>query len=191
MTIEANGTSSTSSSSPSSYSISESYSTIYVSSTTYKVSVTLAEGSTNLVETVWILKDGVAVAVNVAGQNYTGSTAQEFIIGVFAGFTLQVQADSQIGSYTASNYFHATGTSTVSIGPTKVSVTTYAANSLPETMVGCGETTTLTAYSFSVGTPQGASSPLVTYENFAGSEVSNGVTTNFNYILQVTSITIA
>jgi hypothetical protein len=73
-----------------------------------------------------------------------------------------------------------------------VSVTTYAANALPETVTGCDSTpTTFTAFSFSIGTPQGASLPLVTYENIAGSDVVNGQTTSFNYVLQVTSITIA
>lgn len=195
MSIQANGTSSTSgssSSSPSSYSFVESYATDYVSSTTYKVTITLAEGSTNLMETVWLLKDGTAVAIDVAGYNITGSEAQESIVGAFAAFTLQIQADSLINAYTAANFFHSTGTSTVSIGPTKVSVTTYAANNLPETETYCGSTpTTLTAFSFSVGTPQGSSAPLVTNENIAGSEVVDGQTTTFQYLLQVTSITVA
>jgi hypothetical protein len=196
MSFQGNGTSSTSgtsSSSPTSYSFSESYNTIYVSSTTYKVSVTTVEGGQNIVETVWILKDGTAVAVNFAGQNFTGSNAQQFLVGVFAGFTLQIQADSEIGFYTAQNYFHSTGTSTVSIGPTQVSVTSYSANTIPETITGCdGSTTTLTTFSFSVGTPQGSTTPLVTNEHFQGSDTSsNGQTTNFNYVLQVTSITVA
>ena len=107
-------------------------------------------------------------------------------------FTLQIQADSEIGFYTAQGYFHSTGTSTVSLGPTQVSVTTYSANTLPETITNCGgTTTTLTAYSFSVGTPQGSTTPLVTNEHFAGSDTSNGQTTNFNYVLQVTSVTVA
>jgi hypothetical protein len=73
-----------------------------------------------------------------------------------------------------------------------VSVTNYAANSLPETVSYCGNSpTTLTAFSFSVGTPQGSSSPLVTNENIAGSDMLNGQTTTYNYVLQVTSITIA
>ena len=187
MTIVSNGTSGTST-----YSYSVSYTTVYVSSTTYKISVTTAEGSQNIVETVWLLKDGTAVAVNFAGQNFTGSQAQQFLIGVFGAFTLQIQADSQISYYTAQGYFHSTGTSTVSIGPTKVSVTTYAANKLPETIVGCnGDSTTLTDYSYAVGTPQGASVPLVTSEHFTGSDTSNGQTTTFNYTLQVTSIALA
>ena len=195
MSIQANGSSSisgASSSSPSTYSFTESYTTDYVSATTYKVTINLVEGSTNIAETVWLLKNGTALAIDIEGYNLTGSSAQESVIGAFAGFTLQIQADSEIGAYTTSNFFHSTGTSTVSIGPTKVTVTTYAANSLPETESYCGSTpTTLTAFSFSVGTPQGSSSPLVTSENIAGSEVVSGQTQTFQYLLQITSVTIA
>jgi hypothetical protein len=163
-----------------------------VSSTTYKVTITIAEGSTNIGETVWLLKDGTALAIDISGYNLTGSSAQGAIIGAFAGFELQLQADAEINAYTASNFFHSTGTSTVTIGSTMVSVTNYAANSLPETVSYCGNSpTTLTAFSFSVGTPQGSSSPLVTNENIAGSDMLNGQTTTYNYVLQVTSITIA
>ncbi|MGD0636689.1 MAG: hypothetical protein ABSA72_01445, partial [Nitrososphaerales archaeon] len=195
MTIQASGSSSqsgTSSSSPSTYSYSESYTTNYVSSTTYKVTINFVEGSNNVAYTVWLLKDGTAVAINVSGFNLTGSSAQETLIGAFAGFELQLQADAEINAYTTTSFFHSTGTSTVSVGPTMVSVTNYAANSLPETITSCtGSPTTLTAFSFSVGTPQGTNAPLVTNENISGSDVTNGQTTTFNYVLQVTSITIA
>jgi hypothetical protein len=194
MSITTNGTTSTSGSSttsPSSYSFIESYNTVYESSTTYKVAISSIEGGQNITETVWVLKDGTAIAVNIEGFNLTGTEAQQSIAGVFAGFTLQIQADSYIALYTSSNYFHSTGTSTVSIGPTQVSVTNYQANTLPETISGCGQTSTLTAFAFSVGTPKGANLPLVTYENFAGNEIVNGQQENFAYVLQVTSITLA
>ena len=194
MTVKASGSSSTSgssSSSPSTYSYTESYTTNYVSSTTYKVTIALSEGSTNITEIVWLLKDGTALAIDVAGFNLTGSSAQGAIVGAFAGFTLQIQADSLITEYTSSSWFHSTGTSTVSIGSTKVSVTNYAANNLPETVTYCNSNpTTLTAFAFSVGTPQGSSTALVTNENIAGSDITNGQTETFNYMLQVTAITI-
>jgi hypothetical protein len=195
MTIAGNVTSSssgTSSSSPTSFNYTESYSTIYVSSTTYKINITTSEAGHSFGETLWILKSGTLVAINVSGQNLTGTEAQGLIVGAFAGFTEQVQADSEIGQYTAANYFHSTGTSTVSIGPTQVSVTTYAANTLPITTTDCsGDVTTLTAFSLSVGTPHGANLPLVTHESLAGSTVTNGETSNFDVELGVTSITVA
>jgi hypothetical protein len=198
MTILSNGTSSTtggtSSSSPQSFNYSQSYSTVYVSSTTYKISITTSEGGQSFTSTVWILKNGTTLAINEAGTNLTGSLARQIGASSFVGFTLQIQADSQINQYTSSNYFHSTGTSTVSIGPTQVSVTTYAANSLPVTTTDCvtGDVTTLTAYSFSVGTPHGSSLPLVTHEHFAGTTVqTNGQTSTFDEVLQLISITLA
>jgi len=190
MSIETNGTLNTSGT-PESYTYTESYSVVYASATTYKVTITSVEAGQSITETVWVLRNGTAIAINFAGENLTGSEAQSLIVGAFGGFTEQIQADSEIGFYTATNFFHSTGTSTVSIGPTQVSVTTYVANNLPETVTSCGSTTTLTAYSLSVGTPQGTSSPLVTYEHIAGSEVVNGQTETFNEVIQVMSITVA
>jgi hypothetical protein len=195
MSFQGNSTSSSSggsaSSSPTSFVFTESYQVVYASSTTYKVTVVAVEAGTNITETAWVLRNGTAVAVDVSGQNFTGAEAKEFIVSVFAGFTLQVQADSEIGLYTSTNYFHASGTSTENIGSTQVAVTTYSANTLPETVVGCGSTSTITAFSFSVGTPKGASTPLVIYENIAGSDIVSGQTQNYEYTLQVTSITVA
>jgi len=194
MAIQENGTTSSSgssSSSPQSYNITASYTTIYVSSTTYKVNVSLAAQGENVTYTAWILKNGTALAIDAEGYNQTGSEAQGYVLGVFEGFIAQTQADSEIAQFTSANNFHSTGTSTVSVGPTQVSLTTYAANTLPETVGSCGSTTTLTAYSISVGTPQGTTSPLIIYEHIAGSEDVNGSTTFVDLTLQVTSITLA
>jgi hypothetical protein len=197
MTISGNGTSGTSGSTttttPSTFNYSESYTTDYVSSTTYKVTVTEGSAGQNEVTTVWVLKNGTALAIAITGdpENITGSEAQEFIVGVFAGFTLQIQADASLTYYTNTGFFHSTGTSTVAIGPTNVKVTNYIANTLPETVDECGTTTTLTAFSLSVGTPSGASSPLVTYEHIAGSDVVDGQTDTFSEVIQVTSLTVA
>jgi hypothetical protein len=191
MTVYGNGTSG-----GSTYNISASYNTVYHSSTTYKVAITLQEAGNSINYTVWVQNDGTVLAVGFSAggftQNLTGSEGQSAAAGAFAEFTLQIQADSLVNYYTNQGYFHTTGTSTVSIGPTSVKVTTYAANSLPETINDCnGDTTTLTQYSFSVGTPQGSSVPLVVYEHFDGSDNVNGTVTNYDYVQQVTSITLA
>ncbi|MDG6925064.1 MAG: hypothetical protein JRN09_00775 [Nitrososphaerota archaeon] len=141
--------------------------------------------------TAWILKSGSVIAIDFSGQNVTGSEAQSVSISFFSGFIIQMEADQEINFYTSANYFHSKGISTVTIGSTEVTVTSYVANSLPATYNSCGSQTTLTAYSFSVGVPQGASNNLVTSEHFAGSDSSNGQTTTFQVYLQVTSITLA
>jgi hypothetical protein len=193
LTVVDNGTSSTTGqTSTTSYALTESYTTVYASSTTYKVNVSESEaGSPGISYLVYVLKSGTiaAVTISVSGytQNVTGSQAQEEGVGIFAGFTLAVQFDSQISYYTYSSFFHSTGTSTVNIGPTSVKVTTYAANTLPETVTECGVTTSLTAFSFSVGTPSGATEPLVTSAHIAGN--SDGST--YDTYITVTSVTLA
>jgi hypothetical protein len=173
--------------------LTESYTRVYASATTYKVTVTSSIGSqVTPPETAWILKNGTVLAINVAGQNLTGPTAQTMIVGLFAGFSAEVQAGSQLSTYTASQYFHTTGTSSVTIGSSTFAVTNYAANTLPQTITSCppGTTTTLTNYKLSVGTPNGTSYKVVTYMQIAGSSTSNGQTSNFNYVIQIVSLTV-
>jgi hypothetical protein len=173
--------------------LTESYTRVYASATTYKVTVSSsANGQTTPPETAWILKDGTVLAVNVAGTNITGSPAQQMIVGVFAGFSAEVQAGNQLSTYTANQYFHTTGTSSVTIGSSTFPVTNYAANTLPQTITDCitGATTNLTAYKLSVGTPSGTSYKVVTYMQLAGSSTSNGQPVNFNYVIQIVSLTV-
>jgi hypothetical protein len=187
MTVQENATTSSSTSSAQSFNATDSYTIVYASSSTYKVDITFAGDGVSEAITAYILKDGTVLAVDVEGQNITGSLAQEESVGLFAGFITQVEYDSQVNVYTASNYFHSTGTSTVTIGSNKVTVTNYVANTLPVTVDECGVDTNLTAYGLSVGTPAGASEPLVTSFHIAGSN-SEG---NYDVTLQVTSFTLA
>jgi hypothetical protein len=173
--------------------LTESYTRVYASATTYKVTITSsANGQATPPETAWILKDGTVVAIDVAGQNLTGPTAQSMIVGLFAGFSAEVQAGSQLSTYTASQYFHTTGTMSVTIGSSTFTVTNYAANTLPQTITDCltGSTTNLTAYKLSVGTPTGTSYKVVTYMQLAGSSTVNGQPTSFNYVIQIVSLTV-
>jgi hypothetical protein len=114
------------------------------------------------------------------------------VVGLFAGFAAEVQSASQLSTYTASQYFHSTGTSSVKLGPTTVTVTNYVANTLPQTITSCpsGTTTTLTSYKMSVGQPTGTSFQLVTNIQIAGSSTTNGQTSNFAYTIQVVSLTV-
>lgn len=106
------------------------------------------------------------------------------------GFVAETSAAVSIPVYTDSAYYHVVSQGNVAIGPTTVSVTNYAANSLPTTYVACdGSSTTLQQYSFSVGTITGTSFTLVTHELLQGSTTSNGTTTQYNFELQLQSIT--
>jgi hypothetical protein len=201
MTVTFNGTSTSSGSTATTSSITESYTTNYVSSTTYKITLSFAESSSgssgvNGSYTIYILKDGTILAadISISGQNenLTGSQAQGIGAGIFSGFITQIEANNNLGAYTSSSFFHSAGTSSVTIGSVHMTVTNYVANTLPETVTNCdGSTTSLTAYALSVGTPPGASGPLVTYGHFAGSTTeANGTTSTFDYVIQVTSMTL-
>jgi hypothetical protein len=173
--------------------LTESFTRVYASATTYKVTVSSsANGQVTPPETAWILKSGTVLAINVGGQNITGTIAQTMIIGVFAGFSAEVQAGNQLSTYTALQYFHTTGTASVTIGSSTFAVTNYAANKLPQTITDCvtGATTNLTAYKLSVGTPNGTSYKVVTYMQLAGSSTNNGQQTSFNYVIQIVSLTV-
>lgn len=178
----------------SSYNVTESFSTVYVSSTTYKVNINYNAQGEALTYSAWILKSGAIVglyaSVNGQGFNYTGSESQDFAVGIFAGFILQIDADNAQSTY--SSYAHSTGTSTVTIGTQKLTVTNYSATNLPITEPECnGQTSTITALSFSVGTPSGASAPLATNFHYAGStNLGNGQTDTISETMQVTSFTL-
>ena len=201
MTVTFNGTSTSSGSTATSSSITESYTTNYVSSTTYKITLSFTESSSssagvNGSYTIYILKNGTILAADISfsgqNENLTGSEAQGIGVGIFSGFITQIEANNNLGAYTSSNFFHSAGTSSVTIGSVHMTVTNYVANTLPETVTNCdGSTTSLTAYALSVGTPPGASGPLVTYGHFAGSTVeANGTTSSYDYVIQITAITL-
>jgi hypothetical protein len=177
-------------------SITASYTVVYVSSTTYKVSVAYLTPDKSGTATVWLLKDGTVVALTLAGHNFTGSLAGMYFQEYFVLWETEIGFEQRMVSSTSLSFFHSTGTSTVTVGPSVFTVTNYTANSLPETISECnGQSITLTTGSFSLGTPSGANYPLITYIDVAGSETTVGVsgtsTTTYSFTSQITSVTAA
>jgi hypothetical protein len=189
MTIQETVTDTNGTAAPVTETISEAYSLQYTSSSTYKVLFTIGLPGEDTAFTEWFQNDGSLIALYSDGQNLTGSTYQSIAIEGFAGF---LAADSSIDPsiYTSSTYFHATGTSTANIGPTQLSVTTYAANTLPENFTNCGVQETLIGFSFSVGTPQGTSATVVTKEYIDASTVVDGQTDIVNDSVVISSLTL-
>jgi hypothetical protein len=173
-------------------SFTESYSTVYASATTFKIDLSFQSNAQNMNSTAYILRNGTAIAINEAGENLTGSITQEMVVGLFAGFSAEIEAAAQLPTYTAPQYFHTTGTSSVTLGTNTFTVTNYVANTLPQTITPCnGAPSTLTSFSLSVGVPSGSSTKLVTYLQIAGSSTSAGVVTSFNSVIRVVSLTVA
>jgi hypothetical protein len=173
-------------------SLTESYTRLYASSTTYKISLANSVGGTNTTQTAWILKNGNVLAIDEAGTNLTGSVVQEMAVGLFAGFAAEVDVGSQLSTYTASQYFHSTGTSSATIGSNTFTVTNWAANKLPQTITTCSadQTTNLTTFALSVGVPKGTSYEIVTFMQIAGSTTINGQASNIDYLIKVSSFTV-
>jgi hypothetical protein len=173
------------------YNYSESYTTAYASSTTYKINLLFTEASGNSTWTAWVLKNGTVLAIAEAGTNLTGSVSQQMGSDLFAGYSAEILAGSQLSTFTSSQYFHSNGTSSVTLGSNTFDVTSYVANTLPLTIAGCDAIpTTMTGFNLSVGVPAGSSFELVTYAQLAASTMTDGTTTTTNTSLQVVSLTV-
>jgi hypothetical protein len=170
---------------------------LYESLTTYKVNITDVLPGMTVNSTVWLLKDGTVVGLDIDGINLNASASTKFQ-DYFSLWENALGYGQLIETYTSSSFLRSTGTSTVTLGPSTFTVTNYTASSPPEVIPGCnGESITLTAASFSVGTPIGSTSnPLVTYIDVAGSETTVGVSgtlskMTYSFIAQITSVTLA
>ena len=123
----------------------------------------------------------------------TGVEAESMFTPVMSEFSIY---NSEYGTeyysyFTDSQYFHSTGTNSMTFGPTTFDVTTYVANSTPETFNACGSVFTLNQWTLQLGTPPGTSAIFVTYIHSQGSEVVNGLTESNDFTLALTSLTVA
>ncbi len=172
-----------------------SYTLVYVSQTTFKVNIIDKLPSQTYSTTVWLLKDGTVVGLNLAGHNFTGASAGTHFQTYFVSWETDIDFGMLIDSPTSLSYFHSTGSSTATVGPSQFTVTNYAANSLPETIMECnGGSVNLTTGNFSLGTPSGSGYPLIAYIDVAGSDVNVGPsgtlsTTTYSFTAQITSVT--
>jgi hypothetical protein len=139
---------------------------------------------------MWILKNGTFLAIYGYGENLTGSLAQEAGPDTFAVFA-ELQNVANVSMYITSSDYHLTGMATLPIGPTLVSVKSYGANSLPETLNECGVTEIITAFSLSIGTPVGSNSSLIVQEHLTEHNAAGVLNEADDVGLLVTSITLA
>jgi hypothetical protein len=178
-----------------------SFNVIYRSPTTIKVNLTYASSAAGAKENIlaWILKNGTAIAayvgINGKGMNLTssvgGMSPNTMVEGVFAGYYQEIEADMNQGYYGASQYFHATGTRSVTIGGNSVTVTDYTINSPNETVNICGTTSTFKTFVLEIGTPSGASFPLTTKYGASGTGTFQGTATTFDFMITLTGFTVA
>lgn len=101
-------------------------------------------------------------------------------------YGLQEYFTGEINVFTDSAYFTNQGTSSKTFGTVTFDVTTWVANSLPETVDYCGVSSTINAYTLQVGTPPGTSLLFITYLHFDGT--SQGTTDDITF--QLLSMTV-
>jgi hypothetical protein len=181
------------------YNFTASYTVVSVNSTVYQVNILELTPSQSIATTVWFLNNGIVAALDIAGNNFSGTLAGYYFQTYFSLWENAIEYGQLIATFTSpSSFFHSTGTSPVTLGPSEFAVTNYTSNSLPETISGCnGASVTLTSGGvFSVGAPSGSDYQLITYLTAAGYGTITGTsgeqqTTTFNIVSQITSVTVA
>jgi hypothetical protein len=180
------------------YNFTASYNVVSVNSMTYEVNIFEDTPSRSVSTTVWFLTDGTVEAIDVAGQNFSGSLAGYYFQTYFSTWESAIEYAQVIAGLASSSFFRTAGTSVLTLGSSEFAVTNYTASSLPETIPGCnGESVTL--YSggvMSVGEPTSSDYPLITYISAAGSAVITGVSGEqqsvvFNIESEITSAIVA
>ena len=168
-----------------------SYTVVSSNTTTYQVGITISSGLTNESGTGWFLKNGGAitqVTITSGGQTqtYIGQLAQEFAPALMVAFLIQVEENAQISALTSTSFVHSTGTTAVTLGPTKMTVTNYTAITNPFTYSYCGTSSTVSNLVISAGTVPGTKFQIVTY--VAETIASGNSTTSIS--LAIESITV-
>jgi hypothetical protein len=176
-------------------SFTDSYSVIYRSATTFKVNVSatlhgISPSPFTMPFTTWVRTNGTVVAVEYSGQNMTGTSAAQFNMAYMAGFSGEMGYTDLAASELA-QFLHETTKGTATFGPTTMNVTDYAANSLPFSTSGCGQTATYTEYSLQVGSIPSSPLRLITFLSISVSTQDSLSSTSLSEILKLISVTLA
>lgn len=167
-----------------------SYMVTSVSGGIYDVNFTEGGASGSIVASFVVdTNNATVLSASYFGTSLPGSEAKSIFDSFMALFGLEYTYGGSIGVYTSSAYFKSTGTTSMTYGTATFSVTTYVANTIPETVNECGVNTTLTAFTLEVGTPPGVSVPFITYLHVAGTDNSSHST--FDDTFQLVSMTVS
>ena len=126
-----------------------------------------ANGTPTYAEAAVDVNANTVLWVDFTGYNATGSVATSFFDDLMGFFGLQYTYQGLIPELTSTQYFHSTGTSSMTFGQATFDVTTWVANSLPLNVDSCGYTATLTDYTLQFGTPPGTSLTFITFMHIA------------------------
>jgi len=164
------------------------YSVIQSTGTAFKVSVTSNATGASTLTTAWVLRNGTVASASQAGYNFTGTQAEQLLLQSMNPLLLEVSQStltpnpSEVGATL-------TNQGTITIGPTKVSVSNYASNELPVTLTQCTTIQTVTKFVFQTGAAQGATFPLLTVFDVDAYQMVNGQQYPIEVVFMVTSVT--
>lgn len=113
-------------------------------------------------------------------------------LGFVSGFYFEVVfGDNQSLLANGTESIHSTGTSTVTIGGSHVTVTNYTGSASEQVAADCVNTESSASFALSIGTPVGASFPVVTNATLEESVTASGSTTTIDIKMQMTAFTLA
>jgi hypothetical protein len=171
-------------------SVNSSYSVVYSSSTTYKVSVHSNFTGNSVVTTAWVLKSGTFVAASQGGYNFTGNQGETLYLESMNPFIFEQTYDVLTGTVATNVGAQVANQTSVTLGPSTVAVSNYAVAKLPETFSTCGESQTIMNFEMQAGTVKGATYPLMTLYWVQETASVNGQTVNVDVLFRVVSVTV-
>jgi len=163
------------------------YTRTTVSSGVYNATLQITSSSgTESASFVVDANNNTVLSAAFGGQPLPKSYAKSTFDELMSIYGLQEYFSGEINVYTDTAYFTNQGTSSKTFGTVSFDVTTWVANSLPETVDYCGVSSTINAYTLEVGTPPGTSLLFITYLHFDGT--SQGETDDVTF--QLLSMTV-
>ncbi len=121
----------------------------------------------------WYTPTGNVTLVQENGQNMSASFS--LLLPTLA-FGMDYALTVSLPAYMDPAHVSVLNQTTVTAGPTAMSVTYYGARSVPYTMDVCGQTTTINSLLFAYGTIPGTNQSIVSYFNLQSVQGTNSTT---------------
>jgi hypothetical protein len=142
--------------------------------------------------TIWVQGNGSVSAVLESDKNVTGAAASNLAVELTQPFYQEsIQATSFLPFYLSSPSVHEVNITSSEIGPTLVTMTNYAADSLPFTVSACNFTFTVSKFSFQLGRVPGSTVELTPYEFASGTAITAAGTQSLTIMVRITSLTVS
>lgn len=170
--------------------IDSNYTVLVANATTFKVSISSNVTGSTVVTMASLLRNGTVVSASQAGYNFSGSQAEKLLLESMDPFILEVSQNTLTPNpaemeATVANH------STIMLGPTNVTVSNYASNSLPVTITQCTTTQTIAKFQYQTGSATGATFPLLTVFNVDAYQIVSGQHYPINVVFRLTSVTVS